>query len=205
MKRGQIHQSGELSDDLSVNYDRCGKDIAPVDDAVADGLDVTAVGQRRGDLLRAAAAPNRRQVGGMGNFVVIIDDSQLEAARTGIDDQDPHATARLIGPNPVANLGRILPMRSGVSTMLDTEITQGLSKAGVPGSQPRDAVDHIHDEMESIEVVQHDHVKWGGSRSLFLVTPNVKIGMIGAPISKAMDQPWVAVIGEDDGLVRGEQ
>jgi hypothetical protein len=94
MQRGQINQSGEFMDDISVNYDRSGEDVATVHDAVAHALDLPPAGQCRGDLLRPAASPDRWHVSGMNDLVVITDDSQLEAARTGVDDQDPQAMPR---------------------------------------------------------------------------------------------------------------
>ena len=46
----------------------------------------------------------------------------------------------------------------------------------------RQAVDGIHHEMEAIEIVQDRHVKWRGDGALFLVTADVDVVMICAPV-----------------------
>src|SRR6202167_2407270 len=59
--------------------------------------------------------------------------------------------------------------------------------------------------MEAIEIVENRHIKRGGGRTLFFVTAHVKIVMIVAPIGEAMNQPGIAVIGEDDRLIDCEE
>ena len=59
--------------------------------------------------------------------------------------------------------------------------------------------------MEAVEVVQHDHVERRRRRALFLVAAHVQVLVVRAPVGQAVDQPRVAVEGEDDRLVLGEQ
>ena len=59
--------------------------------------------------------------------------------------------------------------------------------------------------MEAIELVQHDHVEGRGGRALLLIAAHVNIVVIVPPIGQSMNQPWIAVIGEDHRLVGGEQ
>ena len=61
------------------------------------------------------------------------------------------------------------------------------------------------DEVETIEIVQHRHVERRGRRAFLLVAAHVKVVVIGAAIGQAMDQPGIAVKGEDDRLVLREQ
>ena len=69
----------------------------------------------------------------------------------------------------------------------------------------RDAVDRVHDEMETVEVVQHRHVERRRDGAFFLVAADVNVVVIGAAISQSVDQPRVGVEGEDDRLILGEE
>ena len=71
-------------------------------------------------------------------------------------------------------------------------------------AERRHAVDDIHDKVIPIEVVEHDHVERRGGRPLLFIATHVNVGVIGSPVREAMDQPWIAVIGEDHRLVLGE-
>ena len=68
-----------------------------------------------------------------------------------------------------------------------------------------DAVDDVDDEVEPVQVVEHDHVEWRGRRPLLLVAANVQVGVVRPAVREAVDQPRVAVIGEHDRLVGREQ
>ena len=68
-----------------------------------------------------------------------------------------------------------------------------------------DALDDIHHQMKTVEVVQYNHVEWCRRRSFFLVTAHVYVVMIGSTIGQTMNQPGVTVKGEDDRLVRREK
>ena len=59
--------------------------------------------------------------------------------------------------------------------------------------------------METIEVVDHAHVERRGRRSLFFVAAHMNVVVAGPPIGQAMDEPGIAVKGEDDRLVDGEE
>ena len=67
------------------------------------------------------------------------------------------------------------------------------------------AVDDVHDQVEAVEVVEHDHVEGRGRGALLLVAAHVEVGVVGAAVGQAVDQPRIAVVGEDDRLVGGEQ
>jgi hypothetical protein len=42
------------------------------------------------------------------------------------------------------------------------------------------------------------------SKGVFAITVHVKVVMVGAPIRQPVDQSWVAVKGEDDRPIFGE-
>ena len=63
------------------------------------------------------------------------------------------------------------------------------------------AFDYVLDQVEEAEVVQHCRVKWRGGRAFLLVTAHVNVGVIGAQVRQAVDEPRVAVVGENDRLV----
>ena len=67
--------------------------------------------------------------------------------------------------------------------------------------QARHAIDHVARQVEAVQVVQHGHVERRGGGAFFFVSAHVQIVVIGAPIGQAMNQPGIAVKGEDDGLV----
>ena len=45
----------------------------------------------------------------------------------------------------------------------------------------------VYDEMETVQVVQHRHVKAGGDRAFSFVATDVEVPMVGAAVSKPMD------------------
>jgi hypothetical protein len=59
--------------------------------------------------------------------------------------------------------------------------------------------------MEAIHVIQHQEVEWGCGGAFFLVTSHVEIRVIGAPIRQTVDQGRIAMIGEYDRPIAGEQ
>ena len=61
-----------------------------------------------------------------------------------------------------------------------------------------DAVDDVDDEVEAVEVVEHDHVERRRRRALLLVAAHVQVRVVAAPVGEPVDQPRVAVVGEDD-------
>ena len=59
--------------------------------------------------------------------------------------------------------------------------------------------------MEAVNVVEHAHVERRRRRAFFLVAAHVQVLVIRPPIRQPMNQPRVAVEGEDDRLVLREQ
>src|SRR5215471_12201197 len=106
---------------------------------------------------------------------------------------------------PVANVGRVIAQALDVLAVLDESLAEGLLRVGPDLGQAGHSIEHLDSQVEAIELVQDHHVERRGGRALLLVTTDVHIGVIRAPIGQPMDQPRVAVIGEDDRSVAREQ
>ena len=91
-----------------------------------------------------------------------------------------------------------------VVLVLDELVLDCLFQVVALGSQVREPVDHVLDQVKSIEAVLYPHVERGRDRALFVVPADMKVG-VGAPVGEPVDQPWVAVEREDDVLVSREQ
>src|SRR5207244_7399057 len=104
-------------------------------------------------------------------------------------------------PLPVPNLWHVLPVLGDVLPVLKELVADGLLRVGRFRAKLRHAVDHVLDEMEAVEVVQHHHVERRGGRAFFLVAAHVEVLVVGAAIREPMNQPRVTVEGEDDRFV----
>ena len=89
--------------------------------------------------------------------------------------------------------------------MVDQLVADRLLGVGGALAKLRHAVDDVADQMEAVEVVDHAHVERRGRRSLFLVAAHMNVVVAGPPIGQAVDEPRIAVKGEDDRLVDGEE
>ncbi len=74
-----------------------------------------------------------------------------------------------------------------------------------PFARLRQAIDRVHHQMEAVELIQDCHVKWGRDCALLLVAANVNVVMVGPPVCETVNQPRIAVEGEDHMLVLGEK
>jgi len=92
-------------------------------------------------------------------------------------------------------------MFADVLFVLDELVAQELFEIRADALQARDAVDHVAREVKSIQIVQDRHIERSRRCSFLLVSANVEVVMIGAPISQAVNQPRITVVGEDDRLV----
>ena len=89
--------------------------------------------------------------------------------------------------------------------MIDQLVADLLLGVGGALAELRHAVDDVADQMEAVEVVDHAHVERRGRRSLFLVAAHMNVVVAGPSIGQPMDEPRIAVEGEDDRLVDGEE
>src|SRR5690606_13137780 len=69
----------------------------------------------------------------------------------------------------------------------------------------RQPSDRSHGQMEAVDPVHDRHVEGRGGGALLLETVHMEIDMVRALIGQAMNEVWVAVIGEDDRPVSGEE
>ena len=95
-------------------------------------------------------------------------------------------------------------MLVNVLLVLDELVAHGLFGIGCHRTQLVDAIDDVGDQIESIDVVQDGHVEGRRRRTFLLVAAHMQVLVIGAPVGQAMNQPRIAVVGENDGLVPRE-
>ena len=69
----------------------------------------------------------------------------------------------------------------------------------------KDAIDHVAHQMEAVEIVQHGHVERRRGRAFFLIAAHMEVVVVGAAVRQAVNQPRIAVEGEDDRFVLGEE
>ncbi len=87
----------------------------------------------------------------------------------------------------------------------DPGVVHALAQTRGLRPQVRDPVDDVDDEVVPVEVVEHDHVERRRRRALLLVAAHVDVRVARAAVGEAVDEPRVAVVGEDDRPVGGEQ
>ena len=80
-----------------------------------------------------------------------------------------------------------------------------LAEARGPLPEAGNTVDHIHHQMEAVEVVEHRHVERCRGGALLPIAPHVQVGMVGAAVREAVDQPGIPVVGEDDRSIGREE
>lgn len=89
--------------------------------------------------------------------------------------------------------------------MLFELVQHGFAQGVRLGAQVGNIIEDIAYQMKPIQAVQHGHVKGRRGGAFLLVAPNVDVGVVGTAVGEAMNRPWVAMIGKDDGTVRREQ
>ena len=109
------------------------------------------------------------------------------------------------GPLPVLDFRHVITMRGDVGFMIDFFIADGLLGISRKIAKLGDAINDISHEMEPVKIIEDDHVKRRGGFTFFLIAPHVEIFMIGATIRETMNQPGIAMKGEDDGFIRGKE
>ena len=109
------------------------------------------------------------------------------------------------GPVPVADFRHVFAVFADPGLVAGDGLAVALAGFVHPVAQARDAADGVEGELVAVHVVEHHHVEGGGGGAFFLVAAHVQVGVVVAAVGEAVDQPRVAVIGEDDGFVAGEQ
>src|SRR5882757_2991066 len=112
---------------------------------------------------------------------------------------------RCASPRPAADFRHVVTVAGNILAVLDQPVADRLLGIGGPRAQPRQPVDRGAHQVETVELVQHAHVERRRGRALLLVAAHVDIAVPVPTVGQAMDEPGIAVKGEDDRLVGGEQ
>ena len=72
------------------------------------------------------------------------------------------------------------------------------------GGEAGHPVDHVDHEVEPVHVVHHDHVERCRRGALLDVAAHMEVVVSVPPVREAVDEPRVAVVGEDHRPVLGE-
>src|ERR1051325_5195185 len=172
------------------------------------GRDIFLVGQssRSMDLERSViVAPlelafPQRLCRMIGKRLVKIVQASFLAAGAGVEHQNLHS----VRPFPIADFRQIVATFAYILFVFDKLIAKQLLKMHVHRPQSIDAIDRIAGQMKAIQLIKDGHVKRSSSGSLFAITVYVKIVVVGTFISEAMNKSRISVIGENHGLVSGE-
>src|SRR5262249_16891171 len=111
---------------------------------------------------------------------------------------------RFLPPPPPGDLGHVVAVAADVLFVRDQLIADRLLGVGRAFSKLRDAIDHVADQVKAIKIVEHAHVEWCRGGAFFLVAAYVNVLMACSPVGQPVNEPRVAMEGEDDRLVRGE-
>ena len=76
-------------------------------------------------------------------------------------------------------------------------------RANLPG-ELRQAQQNVLDEVEAVDIILHAHIERRGDGALLPVAANVQVAVMTA-VGQLMDKRRVAVEGEDDRIIHGEQ
>jgi hypothetical protein len=107
-------------------------------------------------------------------------------------------------PLPVFDFRHVTAMGGDVLPVLNVLIAHALFERRRALTELGHTVNYIHDQAEAVEVIAHHHIEWRTGTAFFLVAAHMQIVMVGAAVSQAMNQPRVAVVGEDDRLISSE-
>src|SRR5260370_2162669 len=110
----------------------------------------------------------------------------------------------LLRPGPIENFRRVLPVVARVLTRVQSLVDHLLANVSRPRAERWDPIDDVNHEVVAIDVVHHRTVEGRGGRALLLAPAAVDVLVIRPAIRQAVDQPWVAVVGEDHRLVACE-
>lgn len=82
-------------------------------------------------------------------------------------------------------------------------VTRGgpLHFADQAGSAPH----RVERQLVAIQVVEHHHIEWRGGGAFFLEAAHMDIGVVVAAVGEFVNQRRVAMKGEEDRAVGGEQ
>src|SRR5207248_5853442 len=97
------------------------------------------------------------------------------AARTTFGSREKRSLA---APPPVANFRQIVAVAHDVFAVLDELVAQRLLDVGRARAQAGHPIDHVADQVKTIEIVAHGHVERRGGGALLLVAADVQVVVI---------------------------
>src|SRR5690349_16520670 len=94
----------------------------------------------------------------------------------------------VLPPFPARDLRHVIAVPENVFAVLDELVADCLLR--VCGSDPEvgDAIDHVADQVEAVEVVAHTHVEGGRGGAFLLVAVHVDVVVPRSPVGKAVNE-----------------
>src|SRR6516164_2964409 len=109
--------------------------------------------------------------------------------------------SRFSSPSPARDLWHVIPVPANELPMVDELVAYRLLGISRPRAKLGHAVNHIAHQVETIEIIEHAHIKRCRRGAFFLVAAHMNVVVAGAPVGQTVNQPRVAVEGKDDRLV----
>src|SRR5579871_3710942 len=100
------------------------------------------------------------------------------------------ARAAATAPPPIPHLRHIHPFADDISPVLDQLVLHFLLDVGTLLPKFRQAVDHIHYQVESVHLIQHRHIEWGRDSPFLFISPHMDVGMVLPSVGEPVYQPW---------------
>src|SRR5580765_1585185 len=101
-------------------------------------------------------------------------------------------------PSPFADLRHVLAVLTDVTLVDHQPVAEELLHVGGTGSKAGHAIDDIAREVKAIQIVQDHHVEWSRRGPFLFIAANVEVRVIRPTIRQPVNQPRVAVEGEDN-------
>src|SRR5579859_4109588 len=110
-----------------------------------------------------------------------------------------------VRPSPAGNIGLVSTVLIRVIPARDLLIVESFHSAAPNLLKLRHALDRVHGQTETINLVLNRQFQRRIDIALFLVAANVQILVICAAVRQAMDEPGVSVKIKNDRLIYREQ
>ena len=103
-----------------------------------------------------------------------------------------------LAPAPTRHVGHVVADRARVGAVAQA-LVDHLAGAGAPRARPSPGTRSMTSitRWKRSRSLSIDHVERRRGRALLLVAAHVEVVVVGAPVGEAVDQPRVAVVGED--------
>ena len=96
-------------------------------------------------------------------------------------------------------------MFAAVASSIKAGIDHLLAQRRSPWTEVWNTIEHIDDQMKTVEVIQHHHVEWGGGGALLPVPVDMEVLVVRSLVRQTVNKGWIAVVGEDHRAVEGEE